>query len=101
MMRLLDVPVNRDFPATPKVRLFRERVLHTILTAAQAILLPLPPDSPDFHPIEACWSKIKEGLQSAQARAAEALQQAIAHAFATVTASDAHGWFQHCGYQAG
>jgi hypothetical protein len=55
--------------------------------------------SPDFNPIEQCWSKVKEFLRAAEARTADALQQAIANAFATVTASDAPGWFQHCGYR--
>jgi transposase len=75
--------------------------LHSVLESAHATLLPLPPYSPDFNPIEQCWSKIKEGLRSAQARTTETLQQTMAHAFGTVTASDAHGWFQHCGYQSG
>jgi transposase len=73
--------------------------LKPVLESAQATLLPLPPYSPDFSPIEQCWSQVKEGLRSAQARTTEALQQAIAHAFRTVTAADAHGWFQHCGYR--
>ena len=73
--------------------------LKVSLAAVQATLLPLPPDSPDFNPIEQCWSKVKEFLRAAEARTAETLQQAIATAFATVTASDARGWFQHCGYQ--
>ena len=57
------------------------------IEAVRATLLPLPPYSPDFNPIEQCWSKVKECLRSAQARTTEALQQAIAHAFAAVTAS--------------
>ena len=66
--------------------------------AAQAALLPLPPYSPEFNPIEQCWSKVKEFLRSPQARTTKALEQAIASAFAAVTASDAWGWFRHCGY---
>ena len=71
----------------------------TVLAAAQATLLPLPPYSPDFNPIEQCWSKIKECLRAAQARTGEALQAAIKAAFAAVTPQDAVGWFAHCGYQ--
>jgi transposase len=67
--------------------------------SAQATLLPLPPYSPDFNPIEQCWSKIKEFLRSQQARTEETLQQAIATAFAAVTSRDAQGWFAHCGYK--
>ena len=75
--------------------------LKLVLESAQATLLPLPPYSPDFNPIEQCWSKVKEFLRSAQARTTEALQQAITQAFAAVTTMDAHGWFQHCGYRLG
>jgi transposase len=73
--------------------------LSAILTAAGAQLLRLPPYSPDFNPIEQCWSKVKEFLRSAQARTTAALEIAIAQAFAAVTAGDAQGWFQHCGYR--
>jgi transposase len=73
--------------------------LKTKIEAAQATLLPLPPYSPDFNPIEQCWSKVKEFLRAAEARTTEALEQVITKAFASVTASDAHGWFQHCGYR--
>lgn len=69
------------------------------IEAAQATLVFLPPYSPDFNPIEQCWSKVKEFLRAAQARTTEALEQAIATAFASIAPSDAHGWFQHCGYR--
>ena len=76
----------------------RTPALKAAVEAAQATLLPLPPYAPDFNPSEQCWSKIKEFLRAAKARAAESLEQAITQAFASVTASDACGWFQHCGY---
>lgn len=63
-----------------------------------ARLLYLPPYSPDFSPIEQCWSKVKTWLRKAKARTVEALDQAIVDALAQVTISDAQGWFQHCGY---
>jgi hypothetical protein len=37
-------------------------------------------------------------LRTAKARTREALDEASAQALATITASDARGWFQHCGY---
>ena len=73
--------------------------LQTCIQAAQATLLPLPPYSPDFNPIEQCWWKVKECLRAAEARTTEALDQAITQAFAHITAADARGWFQHCGYR--
>ena len=70
-----------------------------LVTQAGARVLRLPPYSPDFNPIESCWSKIKEHLRSSAARSREALDQAIAKAFAAVTPRDAEGWFQFCGYR--
>ena len=63
-----------------------------------ARLLYLPPYSPDLSPIEPCWSKLKTALRAAKARTREALEHAIAQALATITVSDAHSWFRHCGY---
>ena len=59
----------------------------------------LPPYSPDFNPIEKMWSKVKAFLRKAKARTPEALLNAIATALRTVSAADAAGWFQSCGYR--
>ena len=58
----------------------------------------LPPYSPDFNPIEKMWSKIKSILRKIKARTREALTQAIAFALEAITAQDAKGWFESCGY---
>jgi len=58
----------------------------------------VPPYSPDLSPIEPCWSKLKTALRTAKARTREALDQALAHALAPITVSDARSWFHHCGY---
>ena len=58
----------------------------------------LPPYSPDLSPIEPYWSKLKTALRRAKARTHEALNVALANALEMVAASDAHGWFRHCGY---
>ena len=66
--------------------------------AAGVRLLYLPPYSPDFSPIEECWSKVKTLLRAKAARTLEALEQALAEALAAITSQDAHGWFAHAGY---
>ena len=63
-----------------------------------ATLIYLPPYSPDFSPIEECWSKVKAWLRKIKARTLEALDEAIVDALDQVTTSDAAGWFTHCGY---
>jgi transposase len=69
-----------------------------LIEARGARLVHLPPYSPDFNPIERCWSKIKIFLRAAKARTSERLDEAIKKAFETITESDARAWFKHCGY---
>jgi transposase len=61
-------------------------------------LLFLSAYSPDLSPIEEAFSKLKTLLRRAGARSREALQEAIAAALDLITATDALGWFTHCGY---
>jgi transposase len=61
-------------------------------------LLYLPPYSPDFNPIEEAFSKIKGLVRKAEARTREALVEAIGMGISMVTAEDARGFFDHCGY---
>lgn len=68
------------------------------IEAAGAKLVYLPPYSPDFNPIENCWSKVKEFLRSKAVRTYEALDDAITEAFDCVTSKDMIGWFTHCCY---
>jgi transposase len=58
----------------------------------------LPPYSPDFNPIEEAFSKVKTLLRRAQARVLEALFEATEEALLAISAQDAHGYFEHCGY---
>jgi transposase len=69
-----------------------------VIEARGCQLLFLPAYSPDFSPIEEAFSKVKAALRRAGARTHEALQQAIEQALLTITAADASGWFNHCGY---
>ncbi|MBP5976734.1 transposase [Brasilonema sp. CT11] len=59
-----------------------------------AHLIYLSPYSPDFSPIENCWSKIKEFLRSLAARTYEDLDKAITEAFESINLSDILGWFK-------
>jgi transposase len=61
-------------------------------------LLFLPRYSPEFNPIEPCWSKLKNELRSRAARTLESLQSAVNDAMQMITAQNARGWFLHCGY---
>lgn len=82
-----------DGLAPHKVPRMKERV-----ESARATLMPLPPYSPDLSPIEPSWSKVKGRVRGREPRTPEALGQAAADGFASVTAADARGWFENCGY---
>lgn len=64
---------------------------------AGASVLPLPPYSPDFNPIEEMFSKLKEFLRRVGARAKEHLYDAIGDGLRGVTPGDILGWFRHAG----
>jgi transposase len=61
-------------------------------------LLPLPTYSPDLTPIEEAFSKVKAILRRMGPFTRETLHQALQYALSQVSASDASGWFRHCGY---
>lgn len=87
-----DVVVMDNLPAHKVVG------IEQAIESRGATLVYLPPYSPDFSPIELCWSKVKTWLRKNNARDGEALDKAIVDALGEVTKSDAKGWFQHCGY---
>jgi transposase len=66
------------------------------IEAVGATVVYLSPYSPDFSPIENCWSKVKEFLRARAARTYAQLDQAITDALAAVTLKDIIGWFTHC-----
>jgi transposase len=55
--------------------------------------------SPDLNPIEEAFSKVKGLLRKAKARTLQALFEATAQALDAVSADDALGYFEHCGYE--
>jgi len=69
-----------------------------LLAGCGAELLYLPPYSPDFNPIQQCWSKVKSILRALKARSAEAQEQAVAQALAAISPENPRAWFAHCGY---
>ncbi|WP_102127937.1 IS630 family transposase [Deinococcus planocerae] len=70
----------------PKVR--------ELVEATGALLVYLPPYSPDLNPIEFMFSKLKAALRALAARTREGVLDALRHALDAVTLSDAQGWFQ-------
>jgi len=72
--------------------------IRQLIEARGARVQFLPPYSPDFNPIELCWSKVKAALRRAKARTFEALLEALAQALRSISLTDIQNWFAHCGY---
>lgn len=89
-----------DIVIMDKLSVHQVSGIRELIEGRGAKLVYLPPYSPDFNPIEECWSKIKSSLRSMGARTRDALEEAIATAAKMITAKDCRGWFAHCGYQA-
>lgn len=66
--------------------------------AVKAEVLWLPAYSPDFSPIENCWSKVKTLVRGQRPRTPKDLNVALRDALKAVTLDDIDGWFRHCGY---
>lgn len=87
-----------DVVLMDKLNVHRSDLVEKLIKSAKGRLLYLPPYSPDFSPMENCWSKVKEFLRAAGARTRKELDQALAHALESITCHDIRGWFKHCGY---
>lgn len=64
---------------------------------AGARVLPLPPYSPDYTPIEEMYSKVKQFLRRVAARTKGDLYDALGEALKQVTPQDIMGWFKEAG----
>jgi transposase len=87
-----------DIVIMDHLRAHKAAGIREAIEQAGAQVVSWPPYSPDWSPIECCWSTLKTALRTAKARTRETLEDAIAQALATITGADAHIWFQHCGY---
>jgi transposase len=72
--------------------------LRLLIQNRGAQLVFLPPYSPEFNPIEHAWSKAKSIVRKLAPRTWAKLSAALGRALRAVSATDALGWFKHCGY---
>lgn len=88
-----DIVILDNLPAHKPI------AIREAIEAAGAVMLFLPPYSPDFNPIEMAFSKIKALLKKAAARTLQDLWDAIRNAIDAVTPKDARSFFNACGYE--
>lgn len=68
------------------------------IESAGAALRYLPPDSPDFNPIEQLFAKLKALLRSTQARTLEALWSAVGSLLDRFAPDECERYIRHRGY---
>ena len=74
------------------------KVVEQAIQEAGGQVIYLPPYSPEFSPIENCWSKVKGILRTIGARTYRSLESAITQAYQQVSEQDLYHWFTHCCY---
>ena len=68
------------------------------IEAAGAMLLYLPPYSPDFNPIEQLFAKLKALLRKAAERSVDALWNRIGNLLDAFTSDECANYFRNAGY---
>lgn len=87
-----------DIVIADNLRAHKGDGVEELVASVGAVILYLPPYSPDLNPIEKLWSKIKAFLRMIKARTVDALLEAIPLAFSSISEQDAIGWFSSSGY---
>lgn len=95
---LVPLLIKGDIVVLDNLGAHKDKRVRPLIEAAGASVLFLPPYSPEFNPIEECWSKFKETLRKIGARTRGALEEAIDHAIGAITDKDVEGWFTHANY---
>ena len=75
-------------------------LIYTLIAAAGARLLYLPPYSPDFNPIENVFAKLKALLRKAAERTLEGLWATIGRLIDAFTPTECANDFAAAGYDA-
>lgn len=88
----------RDVVLLDKLPVHQASQVEAAVAGVNAEVMWLPAYSPDFSPIEECWSKVKTLVRGREPRTPKELNAALGDALKAVTLDDIDGWFRHCGY---
>lgn len=88
-----DIVVMDNLPA------HKRDTVRKAIEAAGAILLYLPPYSPDLNPIEMAFSKLKAMLRNAKERSIDDLWKRIGKLIDCFSPSECQNFFKHAGYE--
>lgn len=81
------------------VKFHKNAIVRSLIEATGALVVFLPPYSPDLSPIENMWSKLKHYLKKLKPRSAGEFHNALVTSISELDDNDFEEWFEHCGYQ--
>lgn len=87
-----------DYVFMDNCSIHKGKMVEELIQSAGATLVYVSPYSPDFVPIENCWSKLKQSLCRIGARTYDDLLHAIEQAWSEITLENIKSWFTHCCY---
>jgi transposase len=96
--RLVPTLREGDVVVMDNLAIHKNQVAKEAIERAGATVAFLPPYSPEFNPIELCWSLLKNVLRSIRATTTQELIRSVWRAFRRVTSRHLNGWFRECGY---
>jgi transposase len=87
-----------DFVVMDNLPAHKIAQVRALIEAAGAILLYLPPYSPDLNPIEMAFAKLKALLRKAAERSVDALWDKIGEILNKFSPQECANYFRHAGY---
>lgn len=87
-----------DIVIADNLRSHKVSGIQSAIEAVGAIILYLPPYSPDLNPIEKYFSKLKALLRKMAARTLETLWTGIGNCLDAFTSEECLNYFKSCGY---
>jgi transposase len=96
--KLLPKLWNGAYVIMDNCSIHKGKAIRNLIESVGAKLIYLPTYSPEFNPIEHCWSKLKSLLRQIGARNYRDLAIAIEFAFSQISLHDIRNWFIHCCY---
>jgi len=95
------VPTLRpgDVVVLDNLAVHKQSAVRAAIEAVGAQLRFLPPDSPDFNPIELAFAKLKAFIRAARPRTFDHVCDLIAVALGLFTPTECRNFIRHCGYR--
>jgi transposase len=88
-----------DVVVLDNLAVHKQPEIQAAVAAVGAHLRYLPPDSPDFNPIEQAFAKLKAFLRAARPRTFDHVCQLLAAALPLFTPTECRNFVRHCGYR--